>query len=244
MIDIRDVRFAWPGSANDVLDIDSFSVDAGEHVFLQGPSGSGKTTLLSLLGAVISPDHGSIHVNGVDITTLRGAVRDKFRVDEIGFIFQMFNLIPYLSPIQNVVLPCRFSSGRNTAASRERSITDEAIRLLAHLGLEGNIVRQRASELSVGQQQRVAAARALIGSPGLLIADEPTSALDTDARVVFLQLLFEECNRTGASILFVSHDQALAPQFDTTVNLSVINRAGHLQDTAASQLVDSAGGCA
>ncbi len=240
MIDIRDVRFAWPGSARDVLDIDSFSVGSGERVFLQGPSGSGKTTLLSLLGAVISPDHGTIHVNGVDITTLRGAVRDKFRVDEMGFIFQMFNLIPYLSPIQNVLLPCQFSADRNKAASSKRSITDEAIRLLSHLGLEGDIVRQRASELSVGQQQRVAAARALIGSPGLIIADEPTSALDADARVIFLQLLFEECKRTGASLLFVSHDQSLAHQFDHTVNLSVINRAGRAQDSSVVQAGGSA----
>jgi len=224
-IDVRDLRFAWQRAGDVVLDIDRFVVNAGERVFLQGPSGSGKTTLLSLLGAVAVPDQGEVWINGTELSSLRGEVRDEFRVDQIGFLFQMFNLIPYLSPLQNVLLPCRFSANRNRFASRDRSLADEAVRLLSQLGIKGKLVKQRASNLSVGQQQRVAAARALIGAPKLVIADEPTSALDEDARVNFLHLLFDECNRTGATILFVSHDRTLASQFDRTVNLLDINRA-------------------
>ena len=233
IVDVRNLRFAWQRSAGNVLDIDRFSVDAGERVFLQGPSGSGKTTLLSILGAVAVPSHGEVWINGTKVSALRGAVRDQFRVDQIGFLFQMFNLIPYLSPLQNVLLPCRFSARRNASASRNCSLTEEAMRLLSQLGLSGKLVKQRAGNLSVGQQQRVAAARALIGSPELIIADEPTSALDADARINFLHLLFDECNRTGATILFVSHDRALADQFDRTVNLADINHAGHPASTGA-----------
>ena len=237
IIDVRDLRFAWQRSAGNVLDIDRFVVDAGERVFLQGPSGSGKTTLLSILGAVARPNQGEVWINGTKVSALRGSVRDQFRVDQIGFLFQMFNLIPYLSPLQNVLLPCRFSARRNKSASRERSLTEEARRLLSQLGLSGKLVKQRAGNLSVGQQQRVAAARALIGSPELIIADEPTSALDADARINFLHLLFDECNRNGATILFVSHDRALADQFDRTVNLVDINHV-HLTGSAGGMTND------
>ncbi|MEM7257159.1 MAG: ABC transporter ATP-binding protein [Pseudomonadota bacterium] len=226
MINVNDLRFSWSKNTAPVLNIDQFAVERGEHVFLQGPSGSGKTTLLSLLGGVVPPTSGSIHINDIEVSSLPGAKRDQFRVDEIGFIFQMFNLIPYLSPVQNVLLPCRFSPKRRQQASQHHSLTDEAKRLLTQLGLEAELNRKTSSALSVGQQQRVAAARALIGSPAVVIADEPTSALDADARVNFLQLLFEECNRTDATVLFVSHDAALAHQFARTVNLKEINQAG------------------
>jgi len=227
MIDVRNLRFAWQASAGDVLGIDRFSVDACEKVFLRGPSGSGKTTLLSLLGAVVTPDSGSIHINSIEVSALRGAARDRFRVDQIGFVFQMFNLIPYLSPIQNVLLPCRFSSARAERAGD--SAREEAIRLLATLGLSGKVLNRPASELSVGQQQRVAAARALIGKPPLVIADEPTSALDADACESFLQLLFQECEQNAATLLFVSHDARLADYFDRALDLGEINQPGVAQ---------------
>ena len=226
MIEVQDLRFSWVKNTPPVLTVDAFKVDKGEHVFLQGPSGSGKTTLLSLLGGVVSPSTGTIDINGIEVSSLSGARRDQFRVDEIGFIFQMFNLIPYLSPVQNVLLPCRFSAKRRQRASENGSINEEAKRLLIQLGLEAELDRKSSSALSVGQQQRVAAARALIGSPAVVIADEPTSALDADARVNFLHLLFAECQRTEATVLFVSHDGALAEQFDRTVNLKDINSAG------------------
>jgi putative ABC transport system ATP-binding protein len=147
-------------------------------------------------------------------------------VDRIGFIFQMFNLLPYLSVRDNVALPCRFSARRRARALTEATdIRTEAERLLGHLGLsDRDLLDRRVTELSIGQQQRVAAARALIGRPELVIADEPTSSLDTDARGDFLALLMRECTAAGSAIVFVSHDRSLAARFDRQVELTELNR--------------------
>jgi putative ABC transport system ATP-binding protein len=225
IITLRDLRFAWP-RARDVLDIPLLQVARGERLFLQGPSGSGKSTLLGLLGGVLIPQHGSIEVLGQSLEKMSGSARDRFRAEHIGFVFQMFNLLPYLSLIENITLPCRFSPTRaKRAHAHGGSLQHEAIRLLRELGLDANFLNQRsASELSVGQQQRVAVARALIGAPEILIADEPTSALDTDTRESFLKLLFDECARVGTTLIFVSHDLGLAPLFSRTLKLAAINR--------------------
>lgn len=224
VIDIEGLRFAWK-SGPDVLDIASFRLEAGERVFLRGPSGSGKSTLLGLIAGVLQPQAGRIDVLGADMASLAAARRDKLRADRMGVIFQMFNLVPYLSVTGNVLLPLRFSSARRKAAGDDPQA--EARRLLARLGLEDDsLLERRVSDLSVGQQQRVAAARALIGSPSLVIADEPTSALDADARDRFINLLSEEVERSGASLLFVSHDGALASLFSRAADLTALNRAG------------------
>lgn len=224
VIDIADVRFAWPGGP-DILDIPSFQTEPGERVFLRGPSGSGKSTLLGLISGVLAPQSGTVRVFGEDMAALSAARRDRLRADNIGVIFQMFNLVPYLSVTGNVLLPLRFSPARRKAAGQDAE--GEARRLLARLGLTDEaLLSRRVSDLSVGQQQRVAAARALIGAPKLIIADEPTSALDADARDRFIQLLSEEASQSGASLLFVSHDASLAPLFSRAVDLAAINRAG------------------
>jgi putative ABC transport system ATP-binding protein len=221
-IDIQHLRFGWQRDRI-VLDIPRLQVPRAERLFLQGPSGSGKSTLLGLLGGVLVPSQGTIQVLGTDLATLSGAGRDRYRADHIGIIFQQFNLLPFLDVLGNVVLPCRFSPRR---AKRAKDPTAEAMRLLHALGLDAEQLRRcPARELSVGQQQRVAAARALIGAPEILIADEPTSALDADARAVFLRLLFAECERAGTTLLFVSHDKSLAHLFTRTLSLSDINRA-------------------
>lgn len=227
LIELNDVRFRWQPRSTDVLHIDDFTVYAGERVFIQGASGSGKTTLLSLIGGVIAPQQGSISILDTQLNALRGTQRDSFRADHIGFIFQMFNLIPYLSLADNVILPCRFSATRRQQAlARSKALEHEANRLLQHLALDvDELARRPVIELSVGQQQRVAAARALIGSPALVIADEPTSALDHDVRTAFLDLLFKEIEAVGATLLFVSHDTSLQAKFDRTVALASINRA-------------------
>ena len=169
---------------------------------------------------------GSIRLLDRDLGSLSAGARDRFRVDHTGYIFQQFNLLPFLSVRENVELPCRFSRQRaERAQQRHGSIDAAATALLEHLGLRAELLERRADELSIGQQQRVAAARALIGQPELVIADEPTSALDFDAREAFLQLLFAECRAAGASLLFVSHDQSLAALFDRNVSLSELNRA-------------------
>jgi len=224
VIDIEGLRFAWK-SGPQVLDIDAFRVEAGERVFLRGPSGSGKSTLLGLIAGVLQPQAGRISVLGDDMSKLPAARRDRLRADRMGVIFQMFNLVPYLSVTGNVLLPLRFSPARRKAAGSDPQA--EARRLLARLGLtDESLLERRVSDLSVGQQQRVAAARALIGSPSLVIADEPTSALDADARDRFINLLSEEVERSGASLLFVSHDASLAGLFTRAADLTKMNKAG------------------
>ena len=225
LLTLSDLGFAWPGHA-ELLDIPAFHLAAGETLFLKGPSGSGKTTLLGLLGGVQKPNRGSIALLGQDLTQLSAGARDHFRVDHTGYIFQQFNLLPFLSVRENVELPCHFSKLRaSRAKQRHGSVSQAADALLAHLGLKHDLLERRADALSIGQQQRVAAARALIGQPELVIADEPTSALDADAREAFLQLLFAECRAAGSSLLFVSHDQSLAPLFDRHLSLAELNRA-------------------
>ncbi|MBX9914287.1 MAG: ABC transporter ATP-binding protein [Pseudomonadaceae bacterium] len=226
LIELAELGFAWPGQP-ELLDIPAFSLQRGESLFLKGPSGSGKTTLLGLLGGVQKPARGSIRLLGADLSQLSAGARDHFRVDHTGYIFQQFNLLPFLSVRENVELPCHFSKLRSQRAQqRHGSIANAAATLLAHLGLhDPQLLSRRADALSIGQQQRVAAARALIGQPELVIADEPTSALDSDAREAFLQLLFAECREAGSSLLFVSHDQSLAPLFDRSLSLAELNRA-------------------
>ena len=227
LIELEQVSFRWRRGAPVVLEIDHLAVEGGERVFVEGASGSGKSTLLSLIGGVATPQQGRVGVLGEDLATFRGSRRDRFRADHIGFIFQMFNLIPYLSMVENVLLPCRFSRKRRARAEAgEGGIEGEALRLLSHLGLEDERLHHRpVTELSVGQQQRVAAARALIGAPELVIADEPTSSLDADSREAFLRLLMNECATQGTTLLFVSHDASLEPLFDRTVPLAEMNRA-------------------
>ncbi len=227
IIQLESLQFRWPRDRHDILDIRNFAVFPGQRVFIKGASGSGKTTLLSLLGGVITPQHGTVSILGTVLNTLSGARRDAFRAAHVGFIFQMFNLIPYLPIVENITLPCRFSPARHKKALlRSPTLEQEALRLLTHLELDVEALAQRAvTELSVGQQQRVAAARALIGSPELVIADEPTSSLDADVRESFLELLFKEVDAAGTTLVFVSHDPSLQSYFDRAVALATINQA-------------------
>lgn len=222
VVELESMTFAWPGQPA-ILSIDELALRPGERVLVSGASGSGKSTLLGLIGGVLEPRSGSVRILGRNLSQLEPAARDRFRGDHIGFVFQMFNLIPYLSVRANVLLPLQFSRSRR---QRVTSPPDrEAAHLLSALGLKGDdLLNRSVKNLSVGQQQRVAAARALIGRPELLIADEPTSALDADARDDFLRLLMGECARYGTTVLLVSHDRALAPLFDRAVELNTINR--------------------
>ena len=225
LLELNDLGFSWPGQP-ELLDIPGFRLEADQSLFLKGPSGSGKTTLLGLIGGVQMAGRGEVRLLGTNLGTLPAGARDRFRVDHTGYIFQQFNLLPFLSVAENVRLPCHFSTLRATRAkARFGSVDQAAAHLLAHLGLPAALLERRADALSIGQQQRVAAARALIGQPELVIADEPTSALDADSREAFIQLLFAECRAAGASLLFVSHDQSLAPLFDRNLSLAELNRA-------------------
>lgn len=222
----RDVRFAWRGPAPFSISIPRFTLKSGERLLLIGPSGSGKSTFLSLLAGIVSPDAGEIDVLGTDIAAMSGAARDRFRSENFGIIFQMFNLLPYGSLVDNVLLPLRFSPVRRRRALRDGDIETAARRLLAALGIAPSLIEKAtAASLSVGQQQRVAAARALIGAPQIIVADEPTSALDRKSEGAFLKLLFEQSGAVGAGVIMVSHDEGLAQHFDRVVRLDEIARA-------------------
>jgi putative ABC transport system ATP-binding protein len=221
-ISLRSLTFRWPDQSDPVLDIESFDLHAKENVFLRGPSGSGKSTLLSAIAGVIDVPVGSVTVAGTDVGKLNGAARDRYRVERLGIIFQVFNLLPWLSALENTLLPCRFSLQRRENAGPDPLAS--ATRLLAELGLSDfNLINRPASSLSVGQQQRVAAARALIGSPDVVLADEPTSALDEGAKDAFVELLLKECRASGASLLFVSHDRSLEGHFERAIDLQALN---------------------
>jgi putative ABC transport system ATP-binding protein len=202
-------------------------VATGECVFISGPSGSGKSTLLNLLGGVIQTQQGEILIGETVISELSAQERDLHRADHMGLLFQMFNLMPFLSILDNVTLPCRFSLQRKQRVTEKSgSVKSEAIRLLHRMGLDIEEIGNRSVNLlSTGQQQRVAAARALLGSPDVVIADEPTSALDADSKFAFLDLLFEEVRAVGSTLIFVSHDNDMGSRFDRSVTLSEINRA-------------------
>ena len=195
------------------------SLAAGETLLLLGESGSGKSTLLSLVCGTIAPQAGRIRVAGTDLTALSGAARDRFRAEQIGVIFQQFNLLPFGSVADNICLPLRFAPERRRRAS---NASIEVATLLAALNLPLGIQTARARNLSVGQQQRVAVARALIGQPPLIIADEPTSALDAGTQAAFLDLLFAQIEANGQSLLMVSHDSRLKDRFDSAVRMEDI----------------------
>ena len=222
VLTLQDLIFRWPEQAEACLNIAEFQVAANEQVFIHGESGSGKSTLLNLIAGVLTPRQGNIAALGQSMTALSAAERDRFRVDHIGLIFQQFNLIPYLSVIDNVLLPCRFSARRSQRAG---DVRQTAAALLQHLDLDAELWQRPATQLSVGQQQRVAAARALIAQPEIIIADEPTSALDAARQTAFLDLLRRECQAANAALLFVSHDLRLAEGFGRQVEMSQINRA-------------------
>lgn len=226
VVTLKNLQFRWLENQPPVLDIEELEVQTGERIFIKGPSGSGKTTLLNLLAGVLLPTSGTVKVLDTDIATLNSADRDGFRASHIGFVFQMFNLIPYLTLVENVTLPCGFSDVRRQRVEQNgTTLEQEAKRLLVHLKLDpAHFEHRSATQLSVGQQQRVAVARALIGMPEIIICDEPTSSLDADARQSFLDLLFQEVEAAEATLIFVSHDSELAKGFTRTVELSAINR--------------------
>lgn len=221
VLQVTGLRHRWPGAAAPALCVDRLTLARGESLFLGGPSGAGKSTLLAAIAGVIDIPPGAVSVDGVDIGALRGGARDRVRADRIGIIFQVFNLVPWLTALENVLLPCRFSERRRAAAGPDPAAT--AARLLAELGMGApELAAAPATALSVGQQQRVAAARALIGAPPLILADEPTSALDADAKAAFVDLLARECAASGAALLFVSHDRGLAGRFDRALDLAAL----------------------
>lgn len=219
ILTLRDVEYRWPGRTAFAIEVPDLTLTRGESVLLLGASGSGKTTLLSLICGTITAQSGSVSVNGTDLTALTAGKRDRFRAEEIGLIFQQFNLLPFASVRENILLPLQF------APDRRRRVPDpatEVARLCQALELPEGLITARADTLSVGQQQRVAAARALIGAPPLIVADEPTSALDAATQTAFLDLLFAQTRDHDSTLVMVSHDARLAADFDRVLRMTDI----------------------
>ncbi|HEX4917574.1 MAG TPA: ABC transporter ATP-binding protein [Limnobacter sp.] len=210
---MRQVLFAYPGQRFG-LHIPAFELLPAQGVFVHGESGSGKSTLLNLMAGVLRARSGTIELMGQALDTMSERACDALRVDHVGFVFQQFNLLNYLSVIDNVTLPCQFSTVRREHAVQEfGSVRAAALGLLGDLGMQTHL-HQSVQTLSVGQQQRVALARALIGRPNLLIADEPTSALDATHQGRFVDLLLTRAQRQGTAVVMVSHNPELAARFD------------------------------
>lgn len=223
ILSVSGLRHQWTPLGPDALTVDHFDVLAGQSVFLYGPSGCGKSTFLSAIAGVLIPHTGRIEVAGRAWQDMRGSKRDAWRADHVGYIFQQFNLLPYLSVIDNVILPCRLSRLRRERAQQaggQRGVIGAAQQCLSQLGLTPSLWTRPVTALSVGQQQRVAAARALMGAPALIIADEPTSALDDDWRDEFIEQTLQACRQAGSAVIVVSHDRDLAPRFDRSVAMS------------------------
>jgi len=219
VLKLRKVFFRWPGRSSFSLSLADLTVSYGEKLLLLGASGTGKSTLLSVISGTLLPDQGSVEIAKTEITNLSASARDRFRAEQLGVIFQQFNLLPFGSVADNILLPLRFAPIRR---NRVKDAKSEVERLCAALGLPVDIGREKASSLSVGQQQRVAVARALIGHPPLIIADEPTSALDINSQDAFLDLLFTQAQTQGTSVVMVSHDERLGPRFDRILHMEEI----------------------
>ena len=218
-IRLDSVRFYWSKNKDFKIFIPELKISEGEKVLLLGESGSGKTTLLSLISGFLSPISGDIYLNEKNINSLSARSRDQYRSDNIGIIFQQFNLLPYANVIDNIILPLYFSKVRADKVINQK---ETAINLCKSLRLPDTVTSMQANNLSEGQQQRVAVARALIGNPSLVIADEPTSSLDSDAQNIFLDLMFSQIEKNNSSLLMVSHDTSLSSYFDRVIDINEI----------------------
>ena len=216
-VQLTGIRFSFGDDhQRPLLEIDHWAVQRGEKVLIHGPSGVGKSTLMNILSGLLTCDTGEVSVLGQRLDQMSVRQRDQFRADNIGCVFQRFNLIPYLNAIDNIGLSNTFSAGGN---GRWR---EEAAALLTALTVHKDSWAKPTSNLSMGQQQRVAIARALINSPEILIADEPTSSLDSENRDNFLSLLMGLIKERDMTLIFVSHDMALAKYFTRLDALSDI----------------------
>lgn len=218
-IHLQDVLFHYKKSDAPTLSIKHWLLKAGESAFLCGESGTGKSTLIHLLAGLKRPNSGSINLHGTHICKLSTSKRDRFRANHIGLVYQQFNLIPYLSVLDNILLAASFTK------HKKRHTRQRAYDLLSEMGITPQLFQRKTEDLSIGQQQRVAIARAMINKPELLLMDEPTSALDTKHRDAFMDMLMSLLIREKSSLVFVSHDQSLAKRFDHTLELGELNSA-------------------
>ena len=220
---IKDLKFSYGKTSSNkaplVLNIETLEILNGEKVFIYGPSGYGKSTLLNIMAGVLEIKTGEVQVLETDLHSVSQSSRDHLRGENIGYIFQIFNLIPYLNIKENIVLPCLINKKRAAVID----FYAQADELIKTLGLTEH-AEKNVTDLSIGQQQRVAAARALIGNPKLIIADEPTSSLDEKNTSEFMNLLLSEWEKRRFTLVFVSHDSSLKKYFPRTISLPDINK--------------------
>ncbi len=224
LIELKNIQFSYSNSKKLTLDIPQLKIEKGERVFVYGPSGCGKSTLLEILAGVLTPQLGQVQVLETDLAKLSDQGRDQFRAAHMGYVFQSFNLIPYLNVEENIELPLHLSATRRSRCSDSKA---EISQLCRDLGIF-ELLQRPVTALSIGQQQRVAVARALLGHPELILADEPTSSLDYDHREKFLQTLFQVCQKAQSTVIFVSHDRSLEKIFDRTLSFNEINKVSGL----------------
>lgn len=213
--DLRKTYVSPDGERAPVIDIPRFELGEGEQIALRGASGSGKTTLLNIIAGILTPDSGRVFVAGAELTVMSEAARDRLRAETIGYVFQTFNLLQGYSALENVMLGMMFGRGADVALARQT---------LERVGL-GSRLHHKPRQLSVGQQQRVAVARALANRPRLVLADEPTGNLDARHGAESLALIREVCREQNAALLLVSHDPSVLAQFQRVEELADINRA-------------------
>lgn len=219
-IHLDQIVFSYPQQRDyNIIEINELTLEAGKKYFIHGPSGSGKSTFLNLLSGMVSPSSGEITVLTERLDKLSARQRDRFRAQNIGYIYQQFNLIPYLDALENIKLASYFDKSK-----AHRNVEHTSMKLLTKLNISPVDWTKPVQQLSVGQQQRVGIARAMINQPKLIIADEPTSSLDQNAIDNFMNLLIELCDKNKTTLVFVSHDKTLATFFDFSLELADFNK--------------------
>lgn len=218
-IAVKDLVYRYRADLEPLIDIPDWQVPRGTQLFLRGESGVGKSTLIHLLAGLLEPTSGNVKINGFDLSSASVKNRDQFRANNLGLVYQQFNLIPYLSMLDNVLLAAHFAKTKNAET------IELARSLLETMSLPQDLHHRDARHLSIGQQQRVAICRAMINQPKLVMVDEPTSALDPKNRDRFMDLLFELLAEHNATLIFVSHDENLAARFNDVIELTTLNAA-------------------
>lgn len=214
-IEIEGLKFRWKQQTDWLIDIPQLTLEAGQKLFIEGPSGSGKSSLLSILAGIEKPHEGDVRLLGESLVSMSARARDRFRAEHIGYVFQQFNLLPYLTVMDNVRLAETF----NGVSLTKQQGRERAAELLSGLAIPESLWLSPGNELSVGQQQRVAIARALYARPAIIIADEPTSALDDRNAAAFMQLLLRQIEQQKTTLVYVSHDESLRLNFDQVYSL-------------------------
>ncbi|MBC7772580.1 MAG: ATP-binding cassette domain-containing protein [Pyrinomonadaceae bacterium] len=224
MIHLEDVRFAYTGKegAGFLLSVDDLRLGRGELAACIGPSGCGKTTLVSLIAGILTPDSGRIAVGGTEVSSLSDAERRRFRAERIGMVFQEFELLEYLSAMDNMLLPFLLRTGRVSSDAKG------VARAIAHRLSIDHVLKRSPRRLSQGERQRVSIGRALVTGPGLILCDEPTGNLDPVATRTTLDLLLSQSLQTGATLLMVTHNHTLLSRFDRVIDLGATSST--LQD--------------